>query len=260
MSGGRIWRDPGPSWTRRSRRYWDRVAPTYDRWIAIMERLLLGHGRAWMASRARGDVLEIAVGTGRNLALYPRDVHVTGIDLSPRMLGHARRRAAQLGRHVELRLGDAQRLDLPPDRFDTVVFSLALCSIADDRRAIHEAMRVLRPGGRILLLEHVRSPFLPVRAVQRILDLFTSRLLCDHQLREPLEHLLAEGFLIEEAQRSKLGVVERVQAAKPPRGASNDSRGSAPKSATTREDGKAQGASAPAPSVGDVGAGPGVSS
>lgn len=201
--------------TERARRYWERFAPAYDRTIAMFERLLVDDGRAWLTSRARGDVLEIGIGTGRNLAWYPADARVTGVDISRRMLAYARRRAARLGRPVDLRLGDAQLLDFPAESFDAVVFSLALCSIPDDRQAVREAGRVLRPGGRLLALEHVRSPHRAVRAVQRLVDLVTSRLLCDHQLREPLKHLRAEGFEIEELRRTKLGIIERIQAVKP---------------------------------------------
>lgn len=135
------------------RRYWDRSAGAYDRSIGFCEGLMLGDGRRWIGWQARGDVLEIGVGTGRNLAEYPADARLAGLDLSPEMLRRARERAAKIGRDVELSVGDAQQLDYPDDRFDTVVFSLALCSIPDDRAAVHEAKRVLRPGGRLVLLE-----------------------------------------------------------------------------------------------------------
>ena len=214
MSRGSTARHESSSETDRARRHWDRAANLYDAWMAVFDRLLLGDGRAWLTSRASGEVLEIGVGTGRNLGLYPPHAHVTGVDLSPRMLAKARRRAAKAGRDIDLHVGDAQRLGFPPESFDAVVFSLALCSIPDDRLAVGEATRILRPGGRLVLLEHVRSPFRAVRAVQWLVDLCTSRLLCDYQLREPLDHLSAEGFEIEELHRSKLGIVERVQAAK----------------------------------------------
>lgn len=201
--------------TERARRYWDRSAPAYDRGIVFVERLLLGGGRGWVASRARGDVLEIGVGTGRNLAGYPSSVSLTGIDISSRMLAYARKRSTEIGREVNLAVGDAQALDFPSERFDTVVFCLALCSIPDDRAAVWEATRVLRPGGRLLVMEHVRSPRRAVRAAQRVIDFFTSRLQGDHQLREPLDHLRAAGFEIEELHRSKLGIIERIQAKKP---------------------------------------------
>ena len=73
------------------------------------------------------------------------------------MLDIARRRAGELGRPVELRLGDAQALEFEDATFDTVVCTLSLCTIPDDRAAVAEVRRVLRPGGRFVLLEHVRS-------------------------------------------------------------------------------------------------------
>lgn len=201
--------------TDRVRRVWAKHAPTYDERISLMERLFFAGGRAWVASRAAGEVLEIAVGTGRNLAQYSSYVRLTGIDISPEMLAFARCRAETLKVPIELRTGDAQLLDFPNASFDTVVCTLALCSIPDSRRAVFEAMRVLRPGGRFLLLEHVRSPLLPVRLVQRALDWFSVRLEGEHLTREPLEDLEAAGFEIEQVERLKLGIVERVAAKRP---------------------------------------------
>src|SRR6267378_2847421 len=105
-------------------------------------------GRDWVCSQAIGNVLEIAVGTGRNFEHYPADVRLTGIDLSESMLGIAKRTAESLGRQADLRVGDAQALDFPPGSFDTVVCTLSLCSVPDDRKAVAEVSRVLRPGGR----------------------------------------------------------------------------------------------------------------
>ena len=117
---------------------------------------------AGCASRRAGVVLELAVGTARNISYYPADVTLTGIELSPEMLAIGRRRAERLGRRVDLRVGDAQALGFPDESFDTVVCTLGLCTIPDPRRAVAKARRVLQPAGRLLLLEHVRSP---VRAV-----------------------------------------------------------------------------------------------
>lgn len=167
-----------------------------------------------MCEQASGDVLEIAIGTGRNLPYYPADIRLTGIDISPAMLALAARRADDLGRDVELRVGDAQALDLPDARFNTVVSTLTLCTIPDDRRAVAEAWRVLRPGGRFLLLEHVRSPIFIVRALQRVFDPLCVRFSADHLLREPLDNLIAQGFAVERLERTQWGVVERVSARK----------------------------------------------
>ncbi len=201
--------------TERVRRLQDRQAPHYDKQIAFFERVLFADGRQWVCRRARGHVLELATGTARNLPYYPPEVTLTGVELSEHMLAIGRGRAEELGRDADLRLGDAQALDFPEESFDTIVCTLGLCTIPDPRRAISEARRMLRPGGHILLLEHVRSPLLPVRLLQRLLEPLAVRLAADHLTREPLDYLAAEGFEIESLERSKWGIVERLSARKP---------------------------------------------
>jgi ubiquinone/menaquinone biosynthesis C-methylase UbiE len=201
--------------TERIRRHYDRSAGSYDRIISWAEKALFGGAREWVCSQARGEVLEIAVGTGRNFPFYPEGVRLSGIELSPKMLDLARRRARELGRDADLRVGDAHNLPYPDASFDTVIVTLALCTIPDDRRALAEAARVLRPGGELLLLEHVRSPVLPVRLLQRVLEPLTLLLDHDHLLREPLRHVEDAGLVVESLERSKLGIVERLQASKP---------------------------------------------
>jgi ubiquinone/menaquinone biosynthesis C-methylase UbiE len=206
-------RSLGPE-TERVRRIWEKLAPRYDKDIKLVEKVLFAGGREWVCSQARGEVLEIAVGTGRNLDYYPPDVRLTGIDLSAPMLDIARQRADQLGRPADLRIGDAQALEFADETFDTVVFTLSLCSIPDDWKAVHEANRVLRAGGRLRLLEHVASPMPVVRAVQRLVDGITVRTVGDHLLREPLVALKAAGFEVEQVERLKWGIVETVAARK----------------------------------------------
>ena len=203
--------------TERVRRLKDRDAPNYDRRIGFMERILFEGGREWVCSQAQGDVLEIAFGTARNLEHYPAGARLTGIELSPEMYAIAKRRQTELGREADLRLGDAQQLEFDDESFDTVVSTLSMCEIPDYGQAIHEAHRVLRPGGRFLLLEHVRSPSLPVRLGQRLLDPLFVRFQGDHLLREPLGPLADAGFDVERLERSKWGIVERVFARKPQR-------------------------------------------
>jgi ubiquinone/menaquinone biosynthesis C-methylase UbiE len=202
--------------TERVRRLWDRAAPRFDKSMGFFEGVLFQGGREWVCSQAEGDVLEIAVGTGRNFSYYPADIRLTGIEISEEMLSLARPRAAELGREFDLRLGDAQSLDFPDASFDTVVCTFSLCSIPDDAKAVAEAHRVLRPGGRLLLIEHVRSPSRPVRAVQRLLDPLTVRFEGDHLLREPLDHLRSQAFEVERFEHSKWGIVERAAARKAP--------------------------------------------
>ncbi|HEY3191953.1 MAG TPA: class I SAM-dependent methyltransferase [Solirubrobacterales bacterium] len=200
--------------TERVRRLQDKEAPRYDRQISFFERILFGGGREWVCSQAKGEVLELAAGTARNLPHYPQGVRITAVELSPEMLAIGRRRAEELGREIDLRQGDVQELDFPDESFDTVLCTLGLCTIPDPRKAVAEAHRVLRPGGKLILLEHVRSPSLPVRAIERMLDPISVRFQADHLTREPLDYLEAEGFEVERLERSKWGIVERLRARK----------------------------------------------
>jgi ubiquinone/menaquinone biosynthesis C-methylase UbiE len=208
--------------TERIRSLYEKDAPKYDRQMRFFEQVLFSGGREWVCSQAAGEVLETAIGTGLNLGHYPDEVSLTGIEFSPAMLEIARKRAQQLGREIDLRTGDAQALDFPNASFDTVVCTLALCTIPDDRAAVAEVKRVLRPEGRFLLLEHVRSPNPAVRLGQRLLEPLAVRFEADHLLRDPLDYLPSVGFVIDEVQRSKWGIVERLRAHKPGHAQSKD--------------------------------------
>lgn len=201
--------------TERVRAVQDKGASRYDREMNFFDRVLFADGRQWACSQARGDILEIAVGTGRNLKHYPAGITLTGIELSEQMLVIARKRAVEAKLDVDLRQGDAQALEFPDESFDTVVITLALCTIPNDRAAVREIKRVLRPGGKLILLEHVRSPIAPVRAVQRLLDPLTVHFEADHIVRDPLDYLAEEGFEVQDVTRLKWGIVERTVARKP---------------------------------------------
>ena len=199
----------------RVRRIYNESAAGYDRKIKLPERLLFGSGRQWATGLAGGRTLEVATGTGRNLPYYGTHIALTAIDLSEGMLALARQRAAVLGREVDFHVADAQALPFDEGSFDTVLATLALCSIPDDSAGVAEMARVLEPGGRLVLLEHVRSPLAPVRAVQRVLEPLFLKFEADHLLREPERRVREAGLRIEHCERSKLGLVLRLVARKP---------------------------------------------
>ena len=201
--------------TERVRRVQDKHASGYDRQIGFFERILFQGGREWACSQAEGETLEIAFGTARNLPYYPANVHLTGVELSPEMTAIALERLAEEGRDADLRVSDVQDLEFDSETFDTVVSTLTICTIPDPRQAAREAFRVLRPGGRFLLMEHVRSPVTPVRAVQRLLEPLAVRFEADHLLRQPVVYLREAGFEVGRVERSKWGIVERIVARKP---------------------------------------------
>jgi ubiquinone/menaquinone biosynthesis C-methylase UbiE len=200
---------------RRRSAYWDKQAARYDRAMNFWDRHLFGDSRTWACGRAIGEVLEVAVGTGRNLPFYREGTRLTGVDWSPGMLAIARQRAADLGREADLRPGDAQALDFPDSSFDTVLCALGLCAIPDDRRAVAEMTRVLRPGGRLLLVDHVAASASALRAVQWLYERVTIPLAGEHFRRRPLAYVRELGFEVEETERFRLGIVERVCARKP---------------------------------------------
>jgi ubiquinone/menaquinone biosynthesis C-methylase UbiE len=149
------------------RRY-DRQAALYDLREVPVE-LLIGRWRRrlWSKIPAGSRVLEIGVGTGKNMRWYPPGVSVVAVDFSPRMLSRAVRRVRKGGVDVQLALMDAQALALAGGSFDVVVSTCVFCSVPDPVLGLEEVRRVLRPDGRILLLEHVRSR-LPV--LGRLMD------------------------------------------------------------------------------------------
>jgi len=199
----------------RLRRYWDKHSRSYDKQMGFFDRKVFGDTRQWVCHQAVGDVLEVGVGTGLNLDSYPDDVRFTGIDLSPEMLAHARRRTEEAGREVTLHVGDAHRLEFADASFDTVVCTFSLCAIPDVRAAVAEMWRVLRPGGLLLLADHVVSTSTPVRALQRLLEVVTVPIGGENFRRRPILQVRDQGFVIERQERFKLGIVERVAARKP---------------------------------------------
>jgi ubiquinone/menaquinone biosynthesis C-methylase UbiE len=160
-------------------------------------------------------VLEVAVGTGLNLPCYPSGTRLTGIDFSPAMLAIAQDRARELGLAADLREASADALPFPDASFDTVVCTVSLWNIPDDRAAIGEMFRVLRPGGRLVLLDHVASDRRWALAIERLLEPLFLRQSGDYLTRRPLPHVMAAGFTIEHSERLKAGIIERVTAAKP---------------------------------------------
>lgn len=158
------------------------------------ERLTLGRSRQWICSRATGSVLEVSVGTGLNLPEYPGGVRLTGLDLDPEMLSVTRTRADRTA-PVALVQADASRLPFASGSFDSVVCTLAMCEFRDRGAVLAEMYRLLRPGGRLLLLDHVQRRW----------------------LREgrPVTLAVGAGFLPRRHERLRLGLIERLDARKP---------------------------------------------
>jgi ubiquinone/menaquinone biosynthesis C-methylase UbiE len=199
----------------RKRRLYAKEAPKYDREADCTERWLFGtEHRGWACSKAAGDTLEVAIGTGLNLPHYPSEVRITGLDLSPEMLSFAVRRAKEMGRRIRVAEGDAEELPFADRSFDTVVCTYALCSVRDDARAISEIHRVLRPGGRMILVDHIRSSVPPIFWLQWLHEFVPRRTNGEYSTRRPSVHVQAGDFRMEARNRLRAGIIERLVAVK----------------------------------------------
>jgi ubiquinone/menaquinone biosynthesis C-methylase UbiE len=190
----------------------DRIAVPYDRGMAPLERLWLQQMRARLVPRATGKVLEVGVGTGANFRFYPPSACVTAVDESVDMLAVAARRAATLNRGVLLGRMDVEYLAFPTGYFDTVVASLVLCSVVDQRRALSELKRVLRkPRGQLLLIEHMRPKTRPLSWLADLANVpwyaFNGR--C-HLNRETQEAVVQAGFQVEQVESAAGGLLRLI--------------------------------------------------
>ena len=122
----------------------------YERMVAERKRALLGG--------LGGNILEIGPGAGPNLRLYSKDCHWMGVEPNPYMVPYLRQSAEQAGLHIEIRSGTAERLPAADQSIDAVVATLVLCSVRDAEQVLREVLRVLKPGGRFLFIEHVAAP------------------------------------------------------------------------------------------------------
>ena len=188
----------------KSARKYDQEADFFENWVIGTEH------RGWACSQAVGLTLEVAIGTGLNLTHFPHDLTLVGVDLSPDMLAVARARAEQLGQAVELLEADAQDLPFPDNSFDTVVCTYALCSVLDDFLVVREMRRVLRPGGRLILVDHVRSTVPPIYWLQWLYEFVPRRTKGEYMTRRPAQHVKSPEFEIVAQNRLRAGVVERL--------------------------------------------------
>jgi phosphatidylethanolamine/phosphatidyl-N-methylethanolamine N-methyltransferase len=138
---------------------YDRVAPRYDALEVGLERRFYSQWRARLWRAVEGErILELGVGTGKNLPYHPPDAQVVAIDFSSGMLRQARERARRLGSPARLARMDAQELAFPDAMFDTVAATFVFGSVPDPLRGLREVRRVRKPGGTALLLEFIRPP------------------------------------------------------------------------------------------------------
>ncbi len=202
--------------TQLTRARYDRIAGIYDCLERPLETRCFQQWRTMFWERVQGPrVLEIGVGTGKNMPFYRKGWQITAIDLSPRMLEQAKRRAEREHVEVDLRLGDAQALPFADASFDTVIATFVFCSVPDPVQGLREAARVLVPGGQLLLLEHVLSRNVILRPLMQLANSMMVRMSGANMNRETVKNVERAGFAIQRVDDLWGDIVKFIEAEKP---------------------------------------------
>src|SRR5699024_5078769 len=150
-----------------------------------------------LLEKLHGNVLEVGVGTGANLTYYPTDVHVTGIDFSPKMLTKAYAKVNKSKPKIVLREMDVQQMDFPDNTFDLVVSTCVFCSVPDPIQGFKEIRRVVKPEGKILMLEHMRSESYFAGIILDLINPLTVRIIGANVHRNTIKNIENAGLNIE---------------------------------------------------------------
>ena len=195
------------------RKRYDRAAKYYDAIENMMEKKWFSQWRKLLFSHVKGPkVLEVGVGTGKNMPYYSQDWEIVAIDFSPKMLEKAKERAAKLNLQVDLRLMDVQHLEFSDNSFDTVVTACVFCLVPDPILGLKEIQRVLKSDGLLVMLEHVRSKKEPIGTIMDILNPLVVGLYGANINRDTVENVKKAGFEIVEEKNLLSDIVKLIVA------------------------------------------------
>lgn len=201
--------------TARTRDRYNRIAPVYDwmEWVTERAAFQPWRQKLWVLAPS-GRILEVGVGTGKNFTYYrDRDTNI-GIDISDRMLAKAGQKTGDTDSGIELQQADAQRLGFADNSFDAAVATFVFCSVPDAVCGLRELGRVVKPGGKIVLMEHVRinQPAIIGKLMDWV-DPVVVRLMGPHINRRTVDSVIKAGLQVENVEElAPRGLVKLIVA------------------------------------------------
>ena len=191
-------------------RKWDALSRRFDLLTFADDRRFGPHKRR-LFRKIRGETLLVGAGTGNDIKFLPPSLHVVAIDISPKMLERAARKAGGYAGSIELREMDVQRLDFPDSSFDTVVTVCTFCSVPRPIAGLRELQRVLKPSGQLLMFEHVRSQIGPLGVLMDVMTPLASRI-GPALNRDTVGNVQKAGFRLRRVENVYLDIVKTIEA------------------------------------------------
>ncbi len=155
------------------------------------------------------------MGTGKNFPYYPADVEVTAVDLSEEMLKRARDKTSKQKVKVNLQQMDVQNLEFGDNTFDTILASFVFCSVPDPVHGLREIRRVCRPGGKVVLLEHILSVDRVLGWLMNLANPLVVRIIGANINRQTVDNVVKSGLMVEQVTALGAGIFKLIEARKP---------------------------------------------
>lgn len=172
---------------------YNKISGVYDCFHWPVE-FVFSKWRKRLLKEAFGKTLEVGIGTGNNIPFYPEGVALTGIDISENMLNKARKKSHKNSIRARFKVMDAQNLEFTDNSFDTVVTSFVFCTVSDPVEGLKEIMRVCKNGGKILMMEHVRSSHKITGKIMDLLNPLPHFIIGDNLNRRTFINLMEAGI------------------------------------------------------------------
>ena len=194
---------------------YNRIAPYFDGLEGFLEGLFFRQWRKALWNKVKGEhILEVGVGTGKNFPYYPSNTRITALDFSEKMLERAKIKQIRSNVSVELELMDVESLCYADNSFDTVIATFVFCSVPQPHKGLQELYRVCKPGGQVLLLEHVLSSRPMMARMMNLMNPVVASIFGANINRQTVKSVQACGFekvLLDPASSDMVKLIQAIK-------------------------------------------------